>query len=615
MANKVLRADASSLDASIEVDLGIDQSEVWVTLGLAYSTATLIAPLNGVFLRLWNAAHDTIADQADTGNDGAQYWETFTAFDYVPAPVAEIYQTVEVHLINGGATNLYVDGTLVGSGIDGIGVDVRFVNIGFMLNAPADPTNVFFIDNFKTGTTRGGSDLASDDFESGDLSAWTSTEGDVSVVEDPFEPAPTPSFSGVYLVDFVDKDTLVVSETVHPENLEFVLHDGREPHTISFDLSFSSKNTDGDDAVLRPVGPDFVPFIGPYRSGWILRYVSENYGIDWQIASGVITSTHARSDDDAMSISGKSWLHILEKTQMPFNPAAPNDFRFSGSVGVTDFDPPFDVMYHVANQDIADIVLDIMEAVFTGVDPQQYRDSIGYNYVLTGKLINYRIPLASTTNLLQMLLEFADTYPGFDIEMDDAIQTFSIVEPFGGVGTDTLASDDTASVYKFDADHEGVEIEFTNDGPDWTHLLGVANGLQTHYGRALGDEDNQIEFGRLDDNVDFGDVNDQDRVNDMTRKEFVIGLHPVHKIELVVDVEVLQNNDVDTFSAEPGGFWSLIRPNVPIWTYHDFWYHILNSAQKVITMTCKVSNEGDCEVTFGLNQIYDTTVHAGDVQG
>lgn len=47
---------------------------------------------------------------------------------------------------------------------------------------PVDPDSVVLMDNVKIGTSWGASDILEDDFETGDLSKWTTSWGDVSVV-------------------------------------------------------------------------------------------------------------------------------------------------------------------------------------------------------------------------------------------------------------------------------------------------------------------------------------------------------------------------------------------------------------------------------------------------
>ena len=206
---KVLKSDASADWAWVEKDLGSGESEVWVTYRLAFDAASLATwssnTVSSDFDELFEATHTTQQDAASIINFGTLNWATF--FGSSGTPVADITHTVEHHLLNGGAgagvSQLYVDGVLV-AGATGLTVaSVRYVRMGL---APADPGNpiggVNYIGGVMIGTTRGASDLFADDFSSGDLTAWTSTFGDVSVVNDPF--APVFTLPGVFDVAFTD---------------------------------------------------------------------------------------------------------------------------------------------------------------------------------------------------------------------------------------------------------------------------------------------------------------------------------------------------------------------------------------------------------------------------
>ncbi len=98
----------------------------------------------------------------------------------------------------GGTNQFYLAGSLIGSGPDFDSTDTVFVRFGQDLSdagASTDPDQIAYIDDVKVGTSRHGSDLFADDFSSGNLDAWTSTSGAVSVVNDPFAPTFTGSFT------------------------------------------------------------------------------------------------------------------------------------------------------------------------------------------------------------------------------------------------------------------------------------------------------------------------------------------------------------------------------------------------------------------------------------
>ncbi len=182
---KVMKSDASSADAWAEIDLVTPQPDLWVTFLMRFSPAALTfwAANSTDFIVLQPVDHSTTADEIYI-SAGPSWTETWGGAG--GTPVADTWQTVELHHVNGGAAVLYVDGVAVVSGTDdGMSGDVRYVKAG-QIFASNDPSAVVYINDFKVGTTRGASDLFSDDFESGNLGSWTDTSGAVSVVDDPF---------------------------------------------------------------------------------------------------------------------------------------------------------------------------------------------------------------------------------------------------------------------------------------------------------------------------------------------------------------------------------------------------------------------------------------------
>ncbi len=187
-----LKADGSVAPAWVEIDLGSDQTEVWVTFGMSFDSAALSAwTASGAgqeFLLLSEAAHSQI-DQVTIDEVG---WDGGYGFGNVPPPNGDsAFHLVELRHVNGGPVEFYYDSTLVYSGSDAgfPSGDTRFVQLGLIFEAPSfDPASIAYFESVKIGTTRGSDDLFSWPDTSTDLSAWTTTTGDVSV----FEPAPPP---------------------------------------------------------------------------------------------------------------------------------------------------------------------------------------------------------------------------------------------------------------------------------------------------------------------------------------------------------------------------------------------------------------------------------------
>lgn len=181
---KVLKADASAGDAYAAFVMSPDQSEVWVTFDLAVAAAALAfwsSNLSGAFAWLRLLSGSPLAGPSLGGTSWVDQVSSDTGGSF---PTANVYHTCELHYYASTAREFYVDGTLVYSSVPGSTL-ARTLFIG-QFTATNDPAAVAYIDNVKVGTTRGGTDIFADDFEGGDLSAWTTTTGDVSVVDDPF---------------------------------------------------------------------------------------------------------------------------------------------------------------------------------------------------------------------------------------------------------------------------------------------------------------------------------------------------------------------------------------------------------------------------------------------
>lgn len=211
--SKVLRADGAVDNAYVQFDLPGDEAEVWVTFRVAFDAAALAFWVDNSspdFLDIYSAGlADQLAYVYLFGDPSA--WSGPGGSGDTPAPTADVWQLCEMRFVDDGTQEFYVDGDLVFSGPAGTAVAARSFLLG-MASGGADVASVLFVDDVKIGTTRGADDLFSDDFESGDLSAWSSEYGDVSVVNDPFDPTPP-----VYTLELCDRatDELLVDLTAY----------------------------------------------------------------------------------------------------------------------------------------------------------------------------------------------------------------------------------------------------------------------------------------------------------------------------------------------------------------------------------------------------------------
>lgn len=173
--SKFLRADAHAGAAYVEKNVTLD--ELYVTLDVSFDpsvfSSELVALADSGETLVWAIYWDLFA---------TAWEEEFDTFDLATVPAAQplgTFQTLEVHYKKNVLTEAWVDGTLLWTASETANQQIRHVKVGAVLFGGIAQ----FIDSVKIGTTRGGADVFADNFESGSLSAWDATTGDVSIVE------------------------------------------------------------------------------------------------------------------------------------------------------------------------------------------------------------------------------------------------------------------------------------------------------------------------------------------------------------------------------------------------------------------------------------------------
>lgn len=181
---KVLKADGTAADAYLDKILGVDQGEVWITYQVAIPAATLshfVSTSAGDFSDLFGTT------QAVMTMYGASLWHVngFGGGDTGGVPVADTWTLIEVHSISSSDfVELFVDTVSIAS-YDGTSAEDSHEFLIGQYNGTIDTgPNIVYFKQVKVGTTRGGSEILSEDF-SGDLSAWSVT-GDCTIVDDPY---------------------------------------------------------------------------------------------------------------------------------------------------------------------------------------------------------------------------------------------------------------------------------------------------------------------------------------------------------------------------------------------------------------------------------------------
>lgn len=196
MGIKVLKADCSAGAAYVEktfsgppypdplyvqFDLMIPSATL-TALASQTSTADLLdvgsSSSDGFFV----TGYDTSGTSHPFSFGNRNYWTEATSGNPVNGGfTADAWHVVKVSHV-GSTITWNVDGTDLFSYALSFSHDAIYVGGHF---ASAISGQVYYMDNVKVGTTSGGTDVFSSDFESGVLTDWSSTTGSASVVDDP----------------------------------------------------------------------------------------------------------------------------------------------------------------------------------------------------------------------------------------------------------------------------------------------------------------------------------------------------------------------------------------------------------------------------------------------
>lgn len=391
-------------------------------------------------------------------------------------------------------------------------------------------------------------------------------------------------------------------QTVRPENLHFVLRLGvLGAEDIDYELSRNALDTGGGGAVSEDS-------VGAYRTDFQLRRSNNPTPFvdpdEILVLAGMHTAAPAGQDGETpnefVKIAGKGYLDYLDHRIWPYDADLsyvnwPDGFRFkvvAGEIGQM-------------VKDILETVRDVSPNYPSAPDPPGAGGHPSYSmqYIVdcddTTHNRDYEIAPFETSTILQLITTLAQaekSQGGFDFYMywdnvTDFAPKFRLVSPDVGDPTSpifTLEVDATTHLANI------REAEFTNTGPEATHVLGLGAGTASRQGGInKHSRENSARFRRLDKAADFGEVKDLDTLEGLTIESVGFGLQPVHEIPITVDARDITD------------FWSITRPGQYIQVNYDFGWHTVNSVQRIVEMDCTISLEGEERVVLSLNQYYD----------
>lgn len=179
----VLKADTSSGDAYPDKFLASSYSEIWIKFQVYIPQATLDAGGQ------WDI-YDTFS-----AFQSVQYLYPSTNWSFNghttggsgPVPLADQWVTIEAHSLSpSDEGELYINGSITpDASYNGTtSQDVSEFICGEYNGAGTN--SIVYIKNISLGTTRGASDIFSEDFSTNDFSNWDAVVGNCTIIPDPF---------------------------------------------------------------------------------------------------------------------------------------------------------------------------------------------------------------------------------------------------------------------------------------------------------------------------------------------------------------------------------------------------------------------------------------------
>lgn len=360
--------------------------------------------------------------------------------------------------------------------------------------------------------------------------------------------------------------TGVVERTLKPNDLKWSRH-RNEPGDIEWRYTIH-------DPIKLPADS-----IGPYRKDYKLMRNGS------RVARGIITAYEIDPVEEMVRFEGKSYLHYLERRHRPYALGNPRFLRVRTAVETV----------------VHDLLVEMRD-----VDPYALDFTISTD--TTGQIVSYRIDFADTSFIQDHIKNLAQQTgfgigPGFDYDINGD-KVFKLWYP------DRFTSEQFPTIYDLSPDvfikhHPFRGLTFRNTGPKGTHVLGQGQNLggSSIFANRSFDASAAV-FRRLDDPVNFGQINSPDQVVSLTSSQLALDANPVHEIPLSVDVRLVE----EVLGID---FYEKFFPGYLVNITYDLVYHKINSLQWIISMNMEVTNQGDEICTFGLNQWYDLSSFAG----
>lgn len=359
----------------------------------------------------------------------------------------------------------------------------------------------------------------------------------------------------------------------------------KKPQDLHFVWNLNESNTI-EYGVVQSEYPPPPPLVGPYRTDFRLN--RDNV----YLMGGLHTSIKGSTEDEMLSIAGRDWLHYLERRHYP---SIDYDIKSSG----WDFTESWTAGSNSAWFDLSpdEVVKNLLDAI---LNIDEYCLDFTYDLDAVPKIPNwyYIISWGDTETIYSKIKTLSDA--GFDDDnFDNGFDFWMTQGKVFRLGYPYRGNPDNIVYFFQKGDPAIINVEFTNTGPDGTHVLAQGGGLANQLTAVVHYRGNSAEYRRHDMTANVGDTMDMRQLRAYARDALHLGVQPVHEITLTVNAIEIPN------------FWNIFRPGYFIHLDYDLgWWHI-QSDQRIISMDCNISNEGEETITFKLNQWYGRESPAG----
>lgn len=384
------------------------------------------------------------------------------------------------------------------------------------------------------------------------------------------------------------------------------------------DLAFEIKNSEpGSFSCELPLGASQAgttvgirrDSFAPYRTDWQLWRTGSS-GQPKIMSAGMLTSVNLNTDRDSILISGKDWLHYLQRRIYPFtpedyvtfNPANPNGFWDKWPKRwpeVPTFDPEFKATNPVDLRVIVEELLLAMRSAVTQAGESIGQLPITFNNSNTGTTGTYEIYPGDSTTIFDHIKTLSEMKDGFEFDIHPISLEFRIWsprrDPNDGVPiwwirrhpTD-LTNEQSGAIIDFD---------WTNDGPEGTYLIGL--GTKEHkVGATWTDPQTLEKFRWMDKVYDYGELAPKDMILNKLKDQN--DLWPQKKLGLT-----LLNPEFMSPSFYTGGRpRNLIGARVRV-THNFAPYHTVDAYFRINGIQWRIDENTNEEVALELEMVYE----------